>query len=328
MNWHWDTYHFCCPKAPSSDLYFWGVTSMPSVQARLVELSKDFGLKTDDESGNSSAGDESSNSFSLYRSSSPKVVVGVESFGAIRDNATLCTASINAAISHVAAAPGGGTVRLSRGSYLSGRVELHVSRGKSAGKTDDSTMIMRPDVPSRAASLRTLVVQKGAAAGKGRFSSIQTALDASRPGDTILVKNGTYRESPTFTRSGVRGLPISLVAFAGHQPCVVPNATYEHGVVLRAAWIIVDGLEIRDGYNGVIVYGPNPKTAGSNAVHSTIRNCHIHNNGDHSPPSLPTGQGILVVSVRELAIEGNIIERNGLRGADPFQVSHGRVGHR
>ena len=63
MNWHWDTYHFCCPKAPSSDLYFWGVTSMPSVQARLVELSKDFGLKTDDESGNTtlitSAGDES-----------------------------------------------------------------------------------------------------------------------------------------------------------------------------------------------------------------------------------------------------------------------------
>jgi polygalacturonase len=124
MNWHWDTYHFCCPKAPSSDLYFWGVTSMPSVQARLVELSKDFGLKTDDESGNSSAGDESSNSFSVYWSSSPKVVVDVESFGAIGDNATLCTASINAAISHVAAAPGGGTVRLSRGSYLSGRVEL------------------------------------------------------------------------------------------------------------------------------------------------------------------------------------------------------------
>ena len=51
MNWHWDTYHFCCPKAPSSDLYFWGVTSMPSVRARLVELSKEFGLKTDDSIG-------------------------------------------------------------------------------------------------------------------------------------------------------------------------------------------------------------------------------------------------------------------------------------
>ena len=49
MNWHWDTYHFCCPKAPSADLYSWGVASMPSVQARLVEVSKEFGLKTTDD---------------------------------------------------------------------------------------------------------------------------------------------------------------------------------------------------------------------------------------------------------------------------------------
>ena len=40
---HVCTDHFCCPKAASSDLYFWGVTSMPLVRARLVQLSKEFG---------------------------------------------------------------------------------------------------------------------------------------------------------------------------------------------------------------------------------------------------------------------------------------------
>ena len=50
-------------------------------------------------------------------------VVEVEDFGGVGDNTTLNTAAISAAIVHVASA-GGGTVRLTNGSYLSARVEL------------------------------------------------------------------------------------------------------------------------------------------------------------------------------------------------------------
>ena len=50
-------------------------------------------------------------------------VVEVEDFGGVGDNTTLNTAAITAAIAHVASA-GGGTVRLTNGSYLSARVEL------------------------------------------------------------------------------------------------------------------------------------------------------------------------------------------------------------
>ena len=51
------------------------------------------------------------------------LVVDVERYGAVGDNATLNTASIRAAIAATAAA-GGGVVRFARGSYLTGRVEL------------------------------------------------------------------------------------------------------------------------------------------------------------------------------------------------------------
>ena len=177
------------------------------------------------------------------------------------------------------------------------------------------------DAPTRPASLRSLLVEPGATPAPLVFATIQGAINASRPGDTILVKNGTYKESPTFTRSGTRALPIALIAFAGHRPVVIPASSYEHAVVIRAQWVLIDGLEITLGYDGIVVYGPHPGTAGHNAVHATIRRCHIHNNGDRTPHAT-TGQGILVVSVYELLIEDNVIERNGLLGTNPFLV-HG-----
>ena len=176
------------------------------------------------------------------------------------------------------------------------------------------------DVPTLAATVRSLVVEPLAAPGHLVFNTIQDAINASQPGDTIWVKNGTYRESPTFNRSGTRESPITLAAFSGHRPVVVPASSYEHAVVIRAQWIIIDGLEITLGYDGIVVYGPHPGQP-RNSVHATIRRCHIHNNGDRTPHTT-TGQGILVVSVYDLLIEENTIERNGLLGPNPFQV-HG-----
>ena len=178
-----------------------------------------------------------------------------------------------------------------------------------AGAQSASTTDMKPDVPIHAAKRRKLVVAHD---GSERFSSIQSALDVSQPGDTILVKNGTYAESPTFTRSGARALPIALINYPGHHPIIVPASTPEHAVILKAQWIIVEGFEIRQGYDGVILY----------QGHNTIRGNYIHNSGDLSNPTIASGQGILVVSCQDVLITKNRIERNGLRNTHPFQV-HG-----
>jgi leishmanolysin-like peptidase len=167
-----------------------------------------------------------------------------------------------------------------------------------------------------------LVVQPGAPArGVLHFTSIQAAIDASRPGDTIQVRSGTHEGSLVFSRSGTWLLPITLVAFPGDRPCIIPGPEYDQGVVIRAAWIVVDGFEIRDGYNGIEVVGPAANTT-DNAAYVTIRNCWIHNNGDRSAPKKFSAQGILLVSVYDVLVEQNTIERNGLTTPDDFLV-HG-----
>ncbi len=59
------------------------------------------------------------------------------------------------------------------------------------------------DAPVQPASKRTIIVAQD---GSGEYTSIQTALNNSQPGDTIQVKNGTYDESFTFRISGTRKL--------------------------------------------------------------------------------------------------------------------------
>jgi hypothetical protein len=75
------------------------------------------------------------------------------------------------------------------------------------------------DAPLKPANKRVIVVAKSG----GNYTSIQAALNASQPGDTIQVKNGTYVEGVRFTRSGTELKPIALVNFPGHSPIINPG---------------------------------------------------------------------------------------------------------
>lgn len=52
------------------------------------------------------------------------------------------------------------------------------------------------------------------------FATVQQAVDAARPGDTIAVHAGTYAGAVSITRSGLAGAPITLTA-AGDGPATV-----------------------------------------------------------------------------------------------------------
>jgi pectin methylesterase-like acyl-CoA thioesterase len=43
--------------------------------------------------------------------------------------------------------------------------------------------------------------------------SIQAAVDKLQPGDTLLIRGGTYHETVIFPRSGEAGRPITLKAY-------------------------------------------------------------------------------------------------------------------
>ena len=155
------------------------------------------------------------------------------------------------------------------------------------------------DAPLFPANKRVLVVSKD---GSGEYSTISDAIDSAVPGDTIQVKDGIYVERVAINTSGTRELPIALVNYPGHSPVIDPGGgEYPSDccpsggtprVEIDAEWIIVEGFEIRYGWDGMKLY----------RGHNTIRNNWIHHN---------KYQGILVVSTNDIFIDGNTIEYNG-----------------
>lgn len=173
------------------------------------------------------------------------------------------------------------------------------------------------DAPGNNPSSRAIfIVSKD---GTGDYTTIQAAVDNSKPGDTIHVKTGVYNEGVSFTKSGTSTQPITLMNYPGHSPVIDPGGgTYPQEccpssgplrVELRAEWIILEGFEIRYGWDGVKVFKP----------HNTIINNWIHHN---------RYQGILIISTNDILIEGNAIEYNGTDPGACYDSSWGGVSPR
>lgn len=81
------------------------------------------------------------------------------------------------------------------------------------------------------------------------YATIQAAVTAAGPGDTIEVSTGTYAEFVSFPNSGTPGNPITLTAKAGHTPVIdgTTLATTDlEGLVFieDRSYITVSGMEI------------------------------------------------------------------------------------
>src|SRR3990167_3036619 len=176
---------------------------------------------------------------------------------------------------------------------------------------NDHIIFSVSDAPLAPANLRILVVTKD---GSGDYTTIQAAVDNSKPGDTIQVKDGVYNEGVSFRTSGTSTQPITLINFPGHSPVIDPGGgSYPSEccpssgplrVAFRAEWIIMEGFEIRYGWDGVKVFKP----------HNTIRNNWIHHN---------RYQVILIISTDDVFIEGNTIESNGTDPGACYESSWG-----
>lgn len=86
---------------------------------------------------------------------------------------------------------------------------------------------------------------------KAPFRTIHQALSVTRPGDVVLVRNGTYHEKVRFTRSGASNQYITLKAYPGEKPVISGEGLTVNGwealVTLDGvSWITVEGFIIRD----------------------------------------------------------------------------------
>ena len=146
--------------------------------------------------------------------------------------------------------------------------------------------------------------------------TIHKAASLARVGDTILVRGGVYSEHVIMRFSGQEGKPIVLKNYPGERPVIQPGERGKqppgHGLLLQAqegyqkpiGWVMIEGLEIRYGHDGVKFY---------NAHDIIIRNCHIHQNWN---------QGVLGNGNRVL-IDRNIIAGNGTDKKVAQNLMHG-----
>jgi len=147
---------------------------------------------------------------------------------------------------------------------------------------------------------------KSSASGseKDPFVSAEAALKKAGGGNTFLFKPGDYvgtqiTLSPEYAGSAER----PTVLKSQHQYKAVLHGSAFHNIYIKAGckWVIIDGFESSGAkYTGI-------KT---DADYTVIRNCRIHNNAL---------QGIEAHSVRNVVIENNLVEYNGVHP----QFSHG-----
>ena len=89
------------------------------------------------------------------------------------------------------------------------------------------------------------------------FASIDQAARAAQPGDTLLIRGGTYRrERITIDRSGAPGRPITIKPFPGQRVVIDGETDTVTGsdrwfsnaglVTVGADHVVVEGLEIRN----------------------------------------------------------------------------------
>lgn len=195
---------------------------------------------------------------------------------------------------------------------------------------------------NHAPTRRTWVVD--AAAGNDRnpgterapLASIQAAHDLTRPGDTVLIRNGLYLEtSPEavvhIARSGLPGAPITYKAFPGHKPVLTARTAW-NAVLVTASYIRVEGLEVAGAVDDIDIkdseaayerfidparrtWGPETSRVSSNGIavrpinnnaplaerlvphHVEIVGNHVH----HVP-----GGGIYTDIADHILIEGNL----------------------
>jgi len=147
--------------------------------------------------------------------------------------------------------------------------------------------------------------------GAGNYTSIQAAVNAASPGDTVFVYSGTYREAVTIpkalTLQGqgrdttiIDGMRTSTTVQINTGPTVLRGFTITNGasrgVSVSAPDSLVEDNRVSESYSGIYVAGMSRARLLSNIVSSN------------------TGNGIDLSTSADSEVIGNLVSSNGAWG--------------
>ncbi len=140
------------------------------------------------------------------------------------------------------------------------------------------------------------------------LDTLQTALQRARPGDRVLVRAGTYRGGGWIEARGTAQAPITVLSVDGPRRAVLEGGTETLRIGDGAAYLVFDGLELRNAGNNVVHID-----GGSH--HITLRNVYAHDAGSN-------GDVVKVNQAAHIFIEGGEYARPGARpgsSENPYQ---------
>jgi parallel beta-helix repeat protein len=138
------------------------------------------------------------------------------------------------------------------------------------------------------------------------FPTIQAAVNAANPGDTIKVAAGVYNENVVISTSGLRlkgseGAVIDGAGLTGTGILVLGTAAQP------VADVEVSGFEVRDFQRGIVLQF----TTGARLIANDI---HDNNKSPGPPGNVDQATGIDLVTAKSSDVSENSIHNNGVRG--------------
>lgn len=138
------------------------------------------------------------------------------------------------------------------------------------------------------------------------YATIQSAVDAASPGDTILVKAGVYRENVVISTSDVRLRGGDDVILDGTNLTGIGIYVLGASATAPVTGVEVSKFEVRNFERGIIV---------QLAADARVSDNYVHDNVDKiAPAPLGDGTGIELVSTTSSDVRDNIVTHNGLGG--------------
>ncbi|WP_256009032.1 right-handed parallel beta-helix repeat-containing protein [Desertivirga xinjiangensis] len=164
------------------------------------------------------------------------------------------------------------------------------------------------------------VSTEGSDANKGEINSpvrtIQKGLALAKPGDTVFVRSGTYKEKINVLKSGTRDKYISIMPYPEERAVISGDGLGAYGneglvVLSNVSWIRLEGFEICNfkTYNAwANVDGIVVKSGANNIVIKNNKVFDIQNNS--APDQGRSAHGIHIIGNTEVPITEILVENN------------------